>query len=225
MYPSFERIVGGLTHVFMEGLRVDTPEGTVLLRQYNLGPLTLTSGEIVACDPKWIEEDTIIPFTVRVAPGTYPVMLTIARFDSGDERVAYATLRLSEQPPIRWEPALFLDHDVDQMSRETSRVPAYSVDSGKGCFMDADAARVWTERLAIDEDYALRINDELDPRRLETWSWANLDLEPDTRANLVVFTTGLGDDAYASYFGFDASSQAPVCPTTDFALLWGEAQE
>jgi hypothetical protein len=32
----------------------------------------------VACDPEWADTETTLPFDLVIAPGTYPVVLSIA---------------------------------------------------------------------------------------------------------------------------------------------------
>jgi hypothetical protein len=66
--------------VFADGARVTEASGwTTSTRTLDAGPLILPAGRIVASDPllnPWRE-----PFSVRVAPGAYPVFLAIVRRD------------------------------------------------------------------------------------------------------------------------------------------------
>jgi hypothetical protein len=131
--------------------------------------------------------------------------------------VAFATLRLHERRPVRSEPAIVPGEDLS--SREDGLIPGYIVDSGNGCFMDADAARIFVQRLSTDPDYPMVFNDEMEKNYVDTWSWLNLSLEPETPANLVAFSAGAGDGTYVTYFSYD-SDDIVVWLTTDFALLW-----
>jgi hypothetical protein len=145
-------------------------------------------------------------------------VLSIARFATGRERPAYATLCLLDHPPVRWEVATFGDGPIG--SAEDDETPGYPVDTGIGCFMDADAARVFAQRMRNDVEYHMVITrgmDASDPTD-RGWGWGTVSLEPDTAANIVFFTAGDGDGDYASYFGYDANDIV-VCLTTDFALL------
>src|SRR5260370_41024267 len=63
--------------------------------------LIVPSGRIMACDPYYCGDER--PFTERIAPGRYPLILCIAHFQNGDQRVALAALHISETIPTRWE--------------------------------------------------------------------------------------------------------------------------
>ena len=55
--------------------------------------LVTPTEKIVACDPFVFPESP--GFTVQLSPGRYPVVLSVAYFDDGDRRVAYAAVRIS----------------------------------------------------------------------------------------------------------------------------------
>ncbi len=222
MKPNLARILESLPQAFSDGLTVESVFGHTTLRHQRAGDLIVTSGSIVACDPKWIEESTIWPFMTRLALGQYPIILSIAHLARGDHRVAYAILRLGEQVPVRWDVAMFPKEAKEAAGgglEDSEEIIGYPVDSGKGCFMDVDAARVWTQKINTIADYDQRIDDEMDKTGVDTYGWANISLEPDSVANLIAFSTGVGDGTYASFFGYDADDSI-VCLVTDFALLW-----
>ncbi len=212
----------------IDGQVVESVDGPITLRHRAAGNLIVTSGSIVACDPVLIE-DGPQPFVTRIEPGHYPIILSTARFPNGDERVAYATLRVREQDPVRWEAAR-------RPGDETDDAAWYPVDSGKGCFMDADALHALLDRLEREEtDESVYEQMNIGPGPLEligeainatpapTCGWANVSLEPDTAANVVGFSAGWGDGGYITYLGYDAAG-ALVCFTTDFAFF-GEQSE
>src|SRR5205807_2194459 len=120
-----------------------------------------------------------------------------------------------------WAIARFDEGEEPGVVGEDDEIPGYPVDTGIGCFADAEAAREFARRLAADAEYHMVIAhgmDEADPSGTG-WGWGTVSLEPDTQANLVYFTAGAGDGDYATYLGYDADN-ALVCLTTDFALLW-----
>ena len=201
-----------------DGQTVDVGEGPVTLRQRHVGDLIVTSGHIVACDPKWIDE-YVQPFVTRVVPGRYPVVLGIVHFPDGSQCVAFATVRVQDRPPVRSEIARRPGDDAFG----EDYIPNYPVDSGKGCFMDLDAMHAWLQRLASDPEYDLVINEAMEATSVPAWAWASLSLEPDTAANLIAFTSGEGDGGYGTYVGYDADG-AVTGFITDFALL-GEDTE
>src|SRR5579864_9157240 len=65
---------------------------------YRLPDLWLPTGEIVAADGFIMERQ---PFTRRVRPGRYPVMIAIAAFAT-DERIAFAQVRFSDRSIACW---------------------------------------------------------------------------------------------------------------------------
>ena len=190
-------------------------ESVTLLRR-RIATLTVTTGGIVACDPPTVEFD-IIPFGLSIPPGVYPVVLTLAQWppdefnDTGGERVAYATLQIQDKQPVHWDLAPFEGaHPAES---------GYGVDTGTACFMDVEAARIFRQRMQADPDYGMVHEDIMEQRGDPNWSWAEVAFVPETRANMVSFSAGLGDGAYLTWAGYDAS-QTLVCLTTDFALLW-----
>ena len=141
-----------------------------------------------------------------VAPGTWPVWLSIAHLPGDDQRIAAAWLRLAEGLPERWEPAL-LEGLPDQ------RDPAYGVDSGTGAFLSAEAAPLLAARL--DEGFAKEAAAAMRAQYADTREWAVLPVPGSAGLDVALFSSGMGDGAYASYWGFDAAGQT-VCLLTRF---------
>lgn len=220
MEPDLARIMEDVPQALVDGLTVEGSGGRATLHHRHIGDLIVTSGAIVACDPEFIEEDTVWPFVARVVLGRYPVILSIAHF-TRDQRVAYATLRFREQQPVRWAVATIPEEAMSDED-EAGQIPAYGVDSGIGCFMDADAARVWARRINQAVSPNTEIVDAMDKNGIDTCSWAAISLAPETSANLIAFTAGAGDGGYASYVGYDAAG-VMVCLVTDFALFWHDS--
>lgn len=219
MEPDLARILENVPQALIDGLTIDSVSGHATLHHRHIGESILTSGAIVACDPMWVEEDNIAPFTTPVPPGTYPLTLSVAQFTADQCLVAYAVLRCRTSQPIRWEGARFMEEALGEEA-DADRLPAYGVDTGLGCFMDRDAARVWARRLQTmtDADH-WTLTEEMDKNDDGTGPWINISLEPETRANLIIFSAGAGDGGYASYVGYDTSGNA-VCLVTDFGVLW-----
>jgi hypothetical protein len=189
------------------------PDGTrVTLSLHPLGDLVLPTGQIVASDP-FIADD--LPFTRGVAPGRYPVLVNVARINT-DCRVAYAILRFSGERPVRWEMALYPEHDP--ATRGEDEFSGYGVDSGAGCFIDAGAVRILVERSTMDNGDNQDLGDLMAKTYVDTWSWANYVLDPDTGANVIAFSSGWGDGVYPSFWGLDKTG-APVCLVTDFRVF------
>ena len=204
--PDFSRL-------FEEGKAVETEIGRVALRLRPAGELTVTSGRVVACDPLALHEAE--PFTRAVPAGTFPVTLSVAHFEDGDRRVAAALVRFREGAAASWELALHEDEDPSLL--EEDEIFGYPVDSGAGCFIDAETVRLVEEHMEEDA-FAAALGAEMERTYEETWSWANIEFDPDSGANVVAFSAGLGEDLYPSYFGLDAAGEV-VCLLTDFSLF------
>lgn len=203
--------------LFDDGREIDTEQGRVRLTRQVVGDLVVPTGRIVACDP-FTAPDTEA-FAVTLAPGTYPVVVSVAHFADGDQRTAGAMLQINSRKPATWRMALQPDQDLAELGDD--EIFGYSVDSAVGCFMDADAAEELMTRMEEDEDYFETILARMDKTYVDTWSWANIEMNPATGANLIAFSSGMGDDFYASYFGLDEAGEI-VCLVTDFALFDAE---
>lgn len=207
--PNFD-----LSALFIDGKEINTEQGRVTLRRREIAPLHVTTNSIVACDPG--SPDDAEAFTQAVAPGTYPVTLSVATYEDDDQRVAGAMLRFSEAAPVRWSIALLPDEDESQLG--VDEIFGYTVESAHGCFMDSSAAISLLRCHEEYENFDDAIAAELDKAYVDTWSYADIKPDPESEANIVVFSSGMGDGLYASYFGFDADDN-PVCLATDFSLF------
>lgn len=204
------------SRLFRDGLEIPTSYGIARLKRHNIGELVVPTGNIVACDPFVFSESPA--FTLQLAPGRYPVILNVATFDT-DQRVAYAALKIAEGEPQHWEMALLPGQDVSSL--EADHFFCYGVDSGTGSLMDVLAAQALTKKMDADEDYFQTLIAELDKTYVHTWSWANVEMDPDTHANLITFSSGWGDGCYGSYFGFDEAHN-PLLLVTDFGVFVDE---
>ncbi len=187
------------------------------LHLHPIGELVVTSGHLVACDPLAMPDTS--PLADPVPPGRYPVILSVAEWPSGDQRVACALLRLSEHPAVRWEMAAPQGQTLSALT--PGETFGYPVDAGTGCFMDADASRALLAPVApsaAGKDASDELLDVLDEHEVYTWSWADLTLDNTTGANVIVFSSGWGDGFYSSYWGYDAAGQR-VTLVTDFGVL------
>ena len=198
---------------FRDGEVAETTHGPIMLRREPVAPLVLTTGKVVACDALAPEEE---PFTVSLPAGTHPVVLTVGRYADGDERVVFAAVRVTPAEPERWELAL---RPGDRLgSLQPGQYFGYPVDSGTGCFMDAAAAKVLADRLDRDPGYPDALAGELKKHYTHTWDWAAVRPDDRSPANVVMFSSGVGDGLYATFVGRDAAGDV-VCLLTDFNVL------
>jgi hypothetical protein len=189
--------------------------GTLTLEQRQIGELFLPSGLVVAGDA--LVEPSTEPFLTQLAPDRYPVVVSIARIEKDkDERIACAMLRVTNHIPVRWVIATIGDQTITRLLE--GQIFGYPVDSGTGSFMSLEAAHVLNEKMKGDESYFNYIIERMQENYIYTRDWADIELDKDSGLNFVIFSSGLGDGFYASYWGYDEMDQ-PACLVTDFGLL------
>ncbi len=182
-------------------------------REQPLGKLALPTGKIIANDPLCLFETE--PFVKSVPPGNYPVMLYIYHCNT-DQRVAFAEIRFSENMPVKYEPAITAEQDAATLERD--EFFGYGVDSGTGCFMDEQACQKLLQLTDDLEDGILpEFNQKLEKSYIDTYCAANYTL-PGIKCNVAAFSTGYGDGAYPSYWGYDKSGKV-CCLITDFCII------
>jgi hypothetical protein len=197
-----------LTHAF-ELQTLDSGFGSnYRMHVVQLGKLSLPTGKICAVEPFAVRD--LDAFTVTVPPGQYPTELAIA--DSGnDPRVAFARVRFSDEPPVHWKLAVWPRSKVADLKPD--EIIGYPVDGGMGSLMDV-AAVADLEKLDENEGFYKTLAEEFMTDGVTT----QYALIPTEHANVAVFATGIGDGAYASYFGFGKSGR-PVMLVSDFAMI------
>lgn len=202
---------------FQAGYRLNTKLGEIILTPFKVGELVLNSGKLVACDPLTLCDCE--PFTVNFLPGSYPVILSIAHIQkNNDRRVAYAMLYLSEQTPVRWKMATHAGEELSSLKE--GEFFGYGVDSGTGCFMDADVAEIMDDSIYTkteEEILVYQLEDLLERNQTRTWCWANFCIDEESQANVIAFSSGWGDGIYPTYFGYDTEDNI-VKVVTDFHL-------
>ncbi len=196
--------------------------GAVQVTRVKIGTLDLPSGRIVSADPAVQPERR--PFKRRVPVGRYPAHLSIARCaDPEDQRVAYASVQFARTRPVRWELAVTPGERVATLDAPDALFGC-CVDAGLACFMDAATAKLLVRRgrEGLEQDpyfsYFDCVLDEELYRDGASHDWTDHRPDPDERGNCLVFSSGLGDGVYASYFGLDAVD-VPVCLVTDFRVV------
>lgn len=195
---------------FTDGLRFNARGGLGdVLHVRSAGVLDVASGRLVACDP--LSADVAAASFLRaVPPGRYPVQLSRwTSLEKRDEHIAAAKLVLSAATPVRWELALRDGEEGRPMRRKKDA--SFPVDSGLGCFVDAERARRW---LAQDEESRQALVATARPAQESAFK-----LGPPSAAELVGFATGPGHGRYRSWWGLDAAGE-PAALVVDFDLLY-----
>ncbi|WP_207496965.1 DUF4241 domain-containing protein [Aridibaculum aurantiacum] len=176
-----------------------------------IGKLKITTGRIVACDPLHIDEYGL-PFTQVFPTGEFPVQLSIAGVE-GEEMVAFARIKFSDEPVVKWELALLEGQKPLPVGDE--EIHGYGVDAGVGIFMDQDAIKGLNPKQIWEMESKHELFKEMDKHYHPDWRYTMYSFGS---YNLAAFTTGVGDGRYATYIGYDAAGN-PCRLTTDFKLF------
>lgn len=176
------------------------------LHTETLGDLDVPTGRIGALEPFMAFDYQ--PFTVEVPPGKYTTQVAVAA-GGNDELVAFARVKFSNARAAYWKLALWPHTDTARIGPDM--FVGYPVDGGTGSFMGETAAE---DIASLEEGQGVfaDIDREIEkPRRMRA-------MFKTARSNVAVFSTGIGDGAYPSYFGFSESGE-PVALVTDFGMF------
>jgi hypothetical protein len=183
----------------------------VSLREVSMGDLKLPSGSLVACDAIVFSEPK--PFDLKLPVGDFPASCVVARFDDGEEVIAFAVIRISTATPRTW--SLLEPLGYSHESRWGGQFPSYSVDSGLGCFTDAETATAVNSLVDANHEWYRTILAKFEDNGHQSWKWANL---PVSTGTLISFTSGFGDGIYATYAGLDDNGNVAAV-VSDFAVI------
>ncbi|SEH00836.1 Protein of unknown function [Nonomuraea solani] len=182
------------------------------LESRQAGTLRVPTGELVACDPYTVSDAK--PFTMRVPPGRYPMMLTVVgEGDPAQGRVAAAWLVIDAAPVISWELATRPGEDVRTLP--DGEAFYFAVDAGMACFVD----RAAVDGLAYLSEPDSQLADDYDGNGVHV---AEVD-EPTSGANLIAFSSGWGDGAYPVWIG-RTEDDGVACVMADMLVL-GEPED
>jgi len=205
--PSVPLRPKDMVEMFTAGTRfaLSNDRGLVEVELQDAGKLRMPSGRLVASDPAFLDAGSG-HFTVTAPPGEHRVELAVIRFvdEPAHERVAAAKLVVADVPVAGWEVAVWPEQNA--LFLGDGEFYGYGVDSGTGCFADADALPD-----EVDDDLMERFA-EVDP---------HVDITPDgADGNIIAFATGWGDGSYPTWIG-RAADGALVCFVTDMLVLNG----
>lgn len=186
--------------------------GNAKIKRQLVGNLYISTGKVFAVDP-FIVSEYDKPFIKKVPQGSYPVYLSIITTEAGDQRAALATIQFSNEKPQTWELAITDDQDISTL--QDDEYFGYGVDAGTGCFMDQDTFHKFYA-LSEDNEYTDMLIDEMQKTYVDTWSYLNKEIEEN--CNIIMFSSGIGDGSYPSFFGIDSNGNI-CCLVTDFMIL------
>jgi hypothetical protein len=208
----------------------DEPGVQVRLRVVDCGFLTLPSGRLVACDPFVFLQPEGNPH-IQVAPGRYPVFVTVADVSGADdrshEREAYMTVVLSDPPELERRMLVQqVDHARPEIVKlEPDEILGFPVDAGTACFVDDGALKtgmpdfgLWNDHIFEDSAANSWFGRMDDPNHLQA-GLANVPLPLATDgANIILVHSGWGDGMYPVVGGYSADGQL-VRVHVDFGVI------
>jgi hypothetical protein len=193
---------------------VSASDSYVPVDDYYVGDLVLPSGRIMVGDP--VLSDGMLTFDYRLRPGRYPVHLVTARpryLGQDWTRDAWETLALTNEPVIRWEPAIPVGHTKAEL--KPGYVFEWGTDGGEGGMASPEAMKLMDQSIVGD----MTLYDEIGERQeANDWLFAMTTVEPRSGANVFACASGFGDGGYPVFLGLDARGR-PAMLLSDFGVL------
>lgn len=178
---------------------------------FDCGDLVLPTGRLLACDPNVYlgSSDLNLGCRVNISPGRYPIKLTVEREGNSDVwRVWYASLILSSEPEVIRKHICCVpsaeggvSYLSDGVTREgvVEHFKGFPVETGTACLVDEGAL---ADRIV---PHFLRSKSVNPGGALST----PLSLQEDG-ANIITFSSGMGDGSYPLVAGLDAEGRMTV---------------
>lgn len=188
-----------------------------LLESFEVGNIYLPSGKLVACDP--VITNDMQPFSTVFPKGDFAVLLHKERESNC---VAYAEIVFSSSEISEWQLATTEGQLVKDLAE--GEVFGYPVESGMGCFMDADTQNVLNELeqklyhskgvdfMGIYEEF---FHEHFFDENGAIDQYAFLKPSDNHPGTIFAFETGYGEGFYASYIAYDKNRE-PVKIVTEF---------
>ncbi|MFJ3405313.1 DUF4241 domain-containing protein [Promicromonospora sp. NPDC090134] len=195
---------GDLEAMFTPGARARESGDPVEIKVVDAGEVSLPSGRLLATDPGYLTRDLRPdegPLAARVAPGSYPVELSIAQYLENDwGTVAGARVVVSDEPVVSWE--LGLREGESEADLRDEEFFGFGVDTGTASFTDVEA-------IPAVADAAQEVLGSLDD------GYRTVD-----DGDLVMWHAGYGDGSYPVWVGRD-SDGAVAAFVADMLILDG----
>ncbi|CUB15747.1 hypothetical protein BN2127_JRS3_00494 [Bacillus safensis] len=144
----------------------------------------------------------------------------VKRLESGDERVAYSMIKFTNEQAIEWDLATRAGQELKHLKEV--EFFGYGVNMGMGCFMEAEAAiylqAYEDKRYKEDNDFYLyeEFAEALEQNYKHTCDW--LVTRFHDKVDIAMFTTGISDGMYTSFWGLDQKGK-PAYLVTDFLIM------
>ncbi len=188
-----------------------------LLESFEVGKIYLSSGKLVACDP--VITNDMQPFTTVFPKGDFAVLLHKERESNC---VAYAEIVFSSSEIADWQLATTEGQLIKDLAE--GEIFGYPVESGMGCFMDADTQNTLNELehrlyhskgvdfMGIYEEF---FHEHFFDENGAIDQYAFLKPSESHPGTIFAFETGYGEGFYASYVAYD-KNRVPVKIVTEF---------
>jgi len=198
------------------------------LTQQRVGELMINSGFVIASDPFFLSH--MEPFNKPVPNGNHPVDIVFIELENAGKRVAISRLKFSKEQALKWQLAVTDKDDTSELNEDD--YIGYPVDAGLGCFIDANFAKTFDEVMdkhykanGPDSNYYDDVlasefkNNAFNQNALnDIGDYVNHNPIKDSNQNVTIFSSGVGDGTYPSYWGIDRNGQ--TCELiTDFLII------
>jgi hypothetical protein len=200
-----------INRAFVEGSSFKVSGQQVQTSVVQLGQIAFPSGKVTPKDTMVLDVECEVDRSIPTSLGDAEAV--IAKFPSGDERVAFLRIKFHPQPAERHVIAIRM---IGPQWHESYR-EAYPVDSGYGGFVDHVAQKEINALLEAEDDkLAKKLHQELEQQTRPTWSWSNFEVKPGLR--ILVVSSGFGDGGYKTFYGLNAKGNV-VSLVTDFGVI------
>lgn len=171
-----------------------------------IGDMDVTSNRLLLCDPCYLGSNMVLPTERTVEPGKYPVYASVMKTAMTGRVIAGVKVKVSQAATVRYELAMPLGVKAWQVD-DPMVYPYVSVETCVACIVDKEtelpfAAAYNNYFNTHGKDMIL---DVLEPMVQET-GYAMFTI-PGTEVNVPLFSTGLGQGMYNSYWGFDKDNK------------------
>lgn len=200
-----------IIHTAVDGAILRNRYGRAVIRQHDIGLISLPTGEIVMADPSLrhdIADFKRVALHQKVSPGIYPVFAYSAH--SGDDcSLAFAEICFADQQPVDFIAAKTI-LDAEQSSR---RYCGYVANGATGCTDARFFKDACIHPKSSEWNYDLTLDDALSENREQLGLSCAAGISPNGDYSAAIFTVPSG--VYYWYWGKDKKGDI-CCLTADF---------
>lgn len=197
---------------FAEGIELPGNGVTFRLRHEIDPVLHLHTGTIAIVDPA---SGTFYSVDAEIAPGSYPVRLTVAEewqpdaATHQDERLAFATVQIGQGIPARWIPAA-----IPSLGNTTNAPTAIPLSGDSPALADAGCSEAFANK--DDESFWNQVITQYGEKLKYQWTSAVASLDDENGCTVLLLYTASAPAT--PYLGLDSDGNI-LCLTLDFGIL------